>query len=337
MKTVVIGTGRMGRRHILSAKALGLDVVAVCDTNAESLSLAASECDLPPQALFSSTKEALARHAPEVVVVATTAPTHAGYAIEAVEAGASYVFCEKPMAVSLAECDAMLETCVRRGTRLAINHQMRVMEQYTQPKELLASEAYGGLRAMTVSAGNFGLAMNATHYFEAFRFLTDATPVEATAWFSEERVPNPRGPQFEDRAGQIRLRTADGRRFFLETGADMGHGVKVIYGARNGQIIVDELHGTMVTDCRQAAHRDLPTTRYGMPSARAVLEIPPADALEPTRKVLSRLLASEDYPDGECGRLAVAVLVAAHLSNESGHQAIPIDDRLPRERTFPWS
>ena len=36
-------------------------------------------------------------------------------------------------------------------------------------------------------------------------------------------------------------------------------------------------------------------------------------------------------------RLAVATLVAAYVSNESGHRPVPIDDCLPRDRVFPWA
>ena len=72
---------------------------------------------------------------PELVVVASTADTHCKYTCAAAEAGAQVVLCEKPMGVSLTECDLMIETCRAHGTKLAINHQMRYMEQYTAAKE----------------------------------------------------------------------------------------------------------------------------------------------------------------------------------------------------------
>ena len=34
------------------------------------------------------------------------------------------------MASSVAQCDEMIATCASAGTRLAINHQMRFMDQY---------------------------------------------------------------------------------------------------------------------------------------------------------------------------------------------------------------
>ncbi len=129
MATVaVIGVGRMGRRHIEAAQSLGLDVVGVCDINEDALRLT-REQGIPPENLFRDYAAMLARTKPECVIIATTAPTHHDYACQAAEAGVGFVLCEKPMAVSLEQCDHMIEVCLASGTSLAINHQMRFMEQ----------------------------------------------------------------------------------------------------------------------------------------------------------------------------------------------------------------
>jgi predicted dehydrogenase len=232
----------------------------------------------------------------------------------------------------------MLETCAKSKTHLAINHQMRFMEQYTEPKRLINSDAFGGLTSVTVVAGNFGLAMNGTHYIEMFRFMTDETPSEVTAWFSTEKVPNPRGTQFEDRAGSLRITTAGGKRFYMEVGADQGNGLKVIYAGRYGQIMIEELTGTMTSVSREEQYRNLPTTRYGMPSVRSEQMIKPADALAPSRAVLESLLGNTNPPRGEDGRFAVAALVAAYVSDEEGHRPVKIEEtRKFQTRTFPWA
>ena len=337
MKTAVIGAGRMGRRHVQVVRELGLELVGLCDAKPDSLEAAAREERLSSASLYTDVARLLEERRPECVVVATTAPSHADFTCRAAEAGARFVLCEKPMAISLAECDRMRGVCRDRGTRLAINHQMRFMEQYTAPKALLDSEAFGGLRSVVVAAGNFGMAMNGTHYFEMFRFMTGEPPATVAAWFSPGAVPNPRGAQFEDRAGSVRMETASGKRFYMDVTDDQGHGVKVTYSARHGQITVDELAGVMVVDVRQAEHRPLPTTRYGMPSARTERRIRPADAVAPTRAVLEALLRGSGYPSGEDGRLAVAALVAAYVSNETGHTPVAIGDALPAVRVFPWA
>lgn len=338
MKTAVIGVGRMGRRHIQVVRDLELDLVGVCDQNSEPLALAVREHGVPLEREFTDASALLGQTHPECVIIATTAPTHCAYTCLAAEAGARYVLCEKPMAVSLAECGRMIETCKAHGTRLAVNHQMRFMPQYAEPKRIIGSERFGGLSSVTVVAGNFGMAMNGTHYFEMFRYMTDEAPFEATGWFSSERVPNPRGPQFEDRAGAVRLMTASGKRFYMEIGPDQGHGSKVIYSGPCGQLVVDELSGTMYLSVRQEEHRSLPSTRYSMPSSETIHKIDPADSVGPSRAVLDALLSDRNAPSGMDGRQAVAVLVAAYVSDEEGHIPVRLDDAtLPLERVFPWA
>jgi predicted dehydrogenase len=61
----------------------------------------------------------------------------------AAEAGASHILVEKPMAISLIECEMVLKVCARHGARLAVNHQMRFMEQYTEPKRIVQLEIFG--------------------------------------------------------------------------------------------------------------------------------------------------------------------------------------------------
>jgi predicted dehydrogenase len=231
----------------------------------------------------------------------------------------------------------MLAACKENGVKLAINHQMRFMDQYTKAKRIIETAAFGGLSSVTVMAGNMGMAMNGTHYFEMFRYMADEPPAIATAWFSTEEVSNPRGPQFQDRAGSVRLTSASGKRFYMEIGADQGHGLKVIYAGPKGVLVVDELLGTIDLSARESQYRDLPTTRYGMPSVNESLSFIPADAVGPSRSVLEALLNDDGPPSGEDGRLAVAALVAAYVSNENGHVPVEVDSDLPSERVFPWA
>ena len=262
MKVAIFGVGRMGRRHIEVVRKLRLELVGVFDQSEESLRLASEEQRVPQELLFTDEHALFERARPECVIVATTADSHGELVCMAAKKGARYILVEKPIAVSLAQGARMIDVCNEHGAKLAVNHQMRFMPQYTESKRLVSTPAYGGLASMTVIGGNFGMAMNGTHYIEAFRYITDEEAIEVTAWFSSAAVPNPRGAQFEDRAGSIRVVTATGKRLYMEIGADQGHGLNVIYAARNGIIAIDELTGDMSTSVREPQHRDLPTTRY---------------------------------------------------------------------------
>lgn len=337
MKSALIGLGRMGLRHLSVLQSLGLDVVGAAD-RFDATFPKVIEAGLPSQRLHQDPRRMLTELRPECVVVATTAPSHCELVCHAAEAGARFILCEKPLAVSLAECDRMIAACKASGACLAVNHQMRFMEQYTLPRSIVTGPAFGGLGSINVVAGNFGMAMNGIHYFEMFRYMTDAAPVKVSAWFSQTTLTNPRGKEFEDRAGQIRLETADGRRFYMDAGTDQGHGMMVSYAGPHGRLDVDELAGHMRLVVRKAEHRGEPTTRYGMPWETTERQITPADAVAPTKAVMEALLAGANYPDGEVGRAVVALLVAAHLSHERGGATIDLGrEQLPRERVFPWA
>src|SRR5262249_5640589 len=158
----------------------------------------------------------------------TTADSHCHYVRLAATSGANYILCEKPMACSIQDCEEMVAVCESKGAKLAINHPMRYMPSYTLPKRIVQSEDFGGLLSMTVIGGNFGMAMNGTHFIEGFRYLSDDEPFKTSAWLDDDLVPNPRGPNFEDRGGSIRFTTRSGRRFYMECGARQGHGITVV-------------------------------------------------------------------------------------------------------------
>ena len=337
MKFCAIGLGRMGRRHLQVAKNLGFDIMGIYDPLPESVDLALKEHGLPASLAFDSAPHMLGHVRPDALVVASTAPSHCEYVCMAAAAGVRHVLCEKPMAVSAEECDRMIEACATSGTSLAVNHQMQFMEQYTLVKKLALSPAFGGLRSVTVAASNFGLAMNGAHYFEMFRYLTDEEIATVSFWADAEKVPNPRGVQYEDRSGQMRAMTPSGVRLYMEIGGDQGHGIQVIYGCRYGQIFVDELAGLVRHIHRKEEFRGLPTTRYGMPSEEATLKIAPADVIEPSMAVWRAMLTGNTYPDGKCGRHAVRALVAANLSGERSGQPVILDKGEGADRAFPWA
>ncbi len=327
----------MGRRYLRIVDSLGWTIAGVCDANPEARRAAAREHALDAALVHEDAGAAIASGRPDCAIVATTAPSHCRYTCLAAEARVGRILCEKPMAVSLEECDRMITACARHDVRLAVDHQMRFMPQYRVPKQLAESEALGGLRSVTVVAGNLGLAMNGTHYFEAFRYLTDEWPAEVTAWFSSERVPNPRGAEFGDRAGAVRVVTPTGRRLYLEAGADQGQGLQAIYGCRIGQIVVDEYTGHTCVTQRTPEDRGLPMTRFFTEPVRQTREVGPFELMGPTTRVLEALAGGGGYPSGEAGRTAVATLVAAYVSAEGGHRSVPVGPGLPAARRFPWA
>ena len=337
MKTALVGLGRMGFRHLQVLRELMLDVVGVCDV-LDAARTQARESGIPQDRIFSDFYFMIKEVQPELVVVASTAPSHENIVCHATSQGARAILCEKPMSVSLASCDRMIAACKTAGTHLAINHQMRFMEQYTWAKAVTSASAFGGLSSVSVVAGNFGMAMNGSHYFEMFRYMTDEVPVRVAAWFSSDSVANPRGVQFEDRAGTVRLETPSGKRFYMDASTDHGHGMHVTYAGPKGRLDIDELAGCARLTQRKPEYSTLPTTRYGMPWDTLERKFTPTDAVTPTRAVMRALIEGDNYPDGSVGLLACELLVAAYLSHEVGGETLDLrNTKLPRERIFPWA
>lgn len=337
LRVAVIGLGRMGLRHVEAARSLGMDVVGGADPGEAARRAAVAEKGLPEAGVFADGAAMLAALRPEAVVVATTAPSHGPLVLAAVAAGARFILCEKPMAQSLDQAAEMIDACNAAGVRLAVNHQMRFMDQYTGVKALVGGPALGPLASVTVAASNFGLAMNGSHYFEMFRYLTGEPVAELAAWFEPAKLANPRGAEFDDASGRVLARTASGVAMYLDFGAGAGWGVQVVYSCRTGQVVVDELRGEMKVAARQADYRDLPTTRYGMPVEVEHRAIAPADVIQPTAAVWAAMLAGRDWPDGAAGLHAMRCLVAAHASHRRGGAMVRLDGDLPGAEVFHWA
>ncbi|MFD3394338.1 Gfo/Idh/MocA family oxidoreductase [Aquirufa sp. OSTEICH-129V] len=337
MKCIIVGSGRMGRRHIQVVKNLGYELVGLHDISRESLEIAKDEYQLSDEILTTNLEDLFVYGVPDCAIISTTADSHESITCLFASKGVSYILVEKPMATSVAKCLHMINVCASHGTKLAINHQMRFLDQYRIPKSMLTSEAFGGMKSMTVIAGNFGFSMNAIHYFEAFRYMTDEIPYEVTAWFSEGKVSNPRGERFEDRAGSIRVTTRSGKVLYMEIGDEQGHGIIVNYFGRNGFILVNELTGELKSEVRKSEYWDLPTTRYGMPADALTDKIKAVEVIDSTAAVLKALISDEDSVTGEDGLLAVKVLVAAYESVSKGGLPVKIDQCNNLDQEYPWA
>lgn len=336
MNIFIIGFGRMGQRHFEIVKKYQQANVLIFDLNHASHTTPEGLSIYDPALIKTYLKD----KKPSLVIIATTAPSHCDYLKWCIEENIEFVLCEKPLCVSLKEASLLYELSKNAQTKIAINHQMRFMEQYTRIKALIGNDAFGTLRSISVQGGNFGLAMNGTHYFEMFRFMTGAYPQKVWASLKKQEGPNPRGKDFCDMAGIIRLENANGQRFHMDISEDQGHGVFVIYTCALGQIYVDELAGYVYTSRRKDSEdAALPSTRYGMPAATHNLYIDPADSLEPTARVLKSLLNDVDFPTLQDGIATIRTLVAAYASSDRNGSCIDIQ-QIPseyEERRFPWA
>lgn len=102
-----------------------------------------------------SAKELLADPAIDAVSVCVANHAHAELAIEALRAG-KHVLCEKPMAVTLAECESMLEEAEKAGKRLLIGQNQRLAKAHVKAKELVAAGEIGRVVTFRTTFGHGG-------------------------------------------------------------------------------------------------------------------------------------------------------------------------------------
>jgi UDP-N-acetyl-2-amino-2-deoxyglucuronate dehydrogenase len=123
--TALIGLGRIAPAHAEALASLpGSRFVGVFDNDPARVAAFAERYHVRP---FTSIDRLLADSDVQMVTICTPHPTHAGLAILAAGAG-RHVLVEKPMAVTLADCDAMIDAAAAHGVTLGVMSQRRFYE-----------------------------------------------------------------------------------------------------------------------------------------------------------------------------------------------------------------
>jgi myo-inositol 2-dehydrogenase/D-chiro-inositol 1-dehydrogenase/scyllo-inositol 2-dehydrogenase (NAD+) len=139
----VIGTGRAGLIHArnIAWRIPAARLAAVCDANIEAAKKAAGE--LGVEAVFADYRQAIDTPGVEAVVIVTPTFLHREIACLAAEHG-KHVFLEKPMAITLEECDAINQAVSAGGhVKLQIGFMRRFDEGFIRAKGILDSGQMG--------------------------------------------------------------------------------------------------------------------------------------------------------------------------------------------------
>jgi len=144
-----IGVAGLGRAFTLMAPTFAADarvaLVAAADPRPEAR--AQFERDFRGRA-YATVEELCADTAVEVLYVATPHQFHAEHARLAFAAG-KHALVEKPMALTLDECRAMVDAARLAGHHLIVGHSHSFDVPIQRTRELIASGAYGRLRMIT--------------------------------------------------------------------------------------------------------------------------------------------------------------------------------------------
>lgn len=152
----LVGLGFMGWIHWLSYKNLrGARIVAVCERDQRRLTgdwrdikgnfgPPGEQVDLSAIAKYTELDDLL--DDPKIDLVDMPLPTsfHADAAIRALRAG-KHVLCEKPMALTLADCRRMVAAAEKADRHLFIGHVLPFFPEYDWARKVIASGKYGKL------------------------------------------------------------------------------------------------------------------------------------------------------------------------------------------------
>ncbi|HEY8993808.1 MAG TPA: Gfo/Idh/MocA family oxidoreductase, partial [Lacunisphaera sp.] len=96
----------------------------------------------------------------DIVYVVTPNGLHAEHAIAAAKAG-KHVICEKPMANTVAECDAILAACKAAGVRLSIGYRLHFDPFHEELRRLVRTQEFGPFMKMD---GGFAFVMGSPQW-----------------------------------------------------------------------------------------------------------------------------------------------------------------------------
>lgn len=151
----IIGAGGMGSSHAEAIKTLQRARVAAVADSDEARGRRLAETLAVPW--FGAYQQMLADGAIDAVSIASPPFLHKEMALAAAAAG-KHIFCEKPMAVNVADCEAMIQAAERAGVTLMIGQVLRFLQPFLKVRELVDSGAIGRVISAEVTriAGGFG-------------------------------------------------------------------------------------------------------------------------------------------------------------------------------------
>ena len=141
IRTAVIGTGFMGRTHLEALRRVeNVDVVEVAATSLDKARAAAAGYNV-----LNATgdwRDVIADPSIDAVHITTPNDAHFPIAKAAFEAG-KHVLCEKPLAMSVAEAEALVALQTAKGLRGAVNHNLRCYPMVQQMRSMREAGDFG--------------------------------------------------------------------------------------------------------------------------------------------------------------------------------------------------
>ncbi|MBZ0232800.1 MAG: Gfo/Idh/MocA family oxidoreductase [Deltaproteobacteria bacterium] len=186
-RVAVIGVGTWGLSHLRTLAAEPrAELTWVCDLDAAALRSASAVA--PTARATQSFDEVLGARDVDAIVIVTPAVTHADLAVKALRRG-RHVLIEKPLALSVADAERVVEAAQRAGTTVLVGHLMLYHPAVDYLRKLVSSRELGDIFYLSSVRANLGrlrrdenaLWSFGPHDLSMIDHLIPGTPVTVTA------------------------------------------------------------------------------------------------------------------------------------------------------------
>lgn len=150
LRVGILGAGLIaGKKHIPAYRKHSdkVTLAAICDLNRSAAEKAAAAYGIP--ASYGDVAEMFSKERLDLVDICTPPQTHARLAVEAMKQG-SHVLIEKPMALSVADCDAIVNAGRELGRKVCVAHSDLFYPPFVRARKMVADGEIGELRGMRI-------------------------------------------------------------------------------------------------------------------------------------------------------------------------------------------
>ncbi len=318
LRVALAGCGGLGRAHARNVEAAdGVRLVAVCDAVRESAVRLAAQLESGPKP-YADHRAMLAAENPDAVLVVTPNHTHSRISTDAALSGA-HVFCEKPMALTVGDCDAMIQAAAQSGVFLMIGYVRRFQAAYQELKRRVDCGGIGevtlahAVRLGTGAPGGVGGWQTRKEQYGGM-FSMYSHELDQLAWLAGEiRAVNAVIKFGGDPANEIEESIFIGIEF--ASGAIGSLSSSRVYPVNSYELGVAGTEGAMKLE---GPAGPILFARHGGKSA--AIEVPGNNGLTDEIAHFFDCIQRGESPrsDGRDGRRVVAVAMAAHESARTG-------------------
>lgn len=162
-----------------------IELVAVADVEREKLDRFGNAWDIPSDRQYRGHENMLAQEDLDVVSVCSPTFLHHQHVIDAAQSAANpdVIWCEKPIAASVADANEMVAVCEDTDTELVINHSLRFTHKIQKLKALLDDGLIGTIKSVNAQFRR-ELLRNSTHLLDTLVYLLDARATRVSGYIN---------------------------------------------------------------------------------------------------------------------------------------------------------